>query len=278
MGAIVDIVQEHYLTILIGLVVVLFLSSKSTKKASNEPPMVPYSIPFLGNAIPYGIDPVQFLKDCQKKYGDCFTFLMMGRKMTFCLNPDGNHFLFNVPLANASAEGAYAKLTVPVFGSEVVYDVENAVFMEQKKFVKDAFTVQAFKKYVGLIREETIQFFNELPSNQSVIFDHMSELTIRTASSCLMGKEIRSQLHSNVAQLYHDLDAGLAPINVFFRWLPLPKYFARDRANRIMTETFRKIIDRRRANNDHENNDVLQALMTATYKDGSKVHFVHVDV
>ena len=75
------------------------------------------------------------------EFGDCFTFIMMGRKMTFCLNPDGNAFVFNVPLAHASAEGliliiiigAYNKLTVPVFGTEVVYDVENAVFMEQKK-------------------------------------------------------------------------------------------------------------------------------------------------
>jgi cytochrome P450 len=58
---------------------------------------------------------------------------MLGRKMTFCLGPDGNHFVFNIPLKDASAEGAYDKLTVPVFGKEVVYDVPNPVFMEQKK-------------------------------------------------------------------------------------------------------------------------------------------------
>lgn len=69
-----------------------------------------------------------------KQYGDCFTFVMMGRKMTFCLGPEGNHFLFNVPIAHASAEAAYEKLTVPVFGKEVVYDVPNPVFMEQKKY------------------------------------------------------------------------------------------------------------------------------------------------
>lgn len=99
----------------------------------------------------------------------------------------------------------------------------------------------------------------------------MSELTIRTASCCLMGKEIRSQLHSNVAKLYHDLDSGLAPINVFFKWLPLPAFFARDKANASLTETFKGIIKQRRMNKDSENEDVLQTLMTSTYKDGSKV-------
>ena len=54
------------------------------------------------------------------------------------------------------------------------------------------------------------------------MFKDMSELTIRTASRCLLGKEVRSKLHSGVADLYHDLDGGFAPINVFFRWLPLP--------------------------------------------------------
>jgi cytochrome P450 len=88
-----------------------------------------------------------------------------------------------------------------------------------------------------------------------------------------MGKEIREQLHSNVAKLYADLDAGFAPINVFFRWLPLPSYFNRDRANRIMTETFMNIIKERRAKNNANNNDVLQGLMNAKYKDGRDVLF-----
>ena len=58
---------------------------------------------------------------------------MLGRRMTFCLGPDGNHFVFNVKLDHATAEGAYDKLTVPVIGRGVVFDIPNAKFMEQKK-------------------------------------------------------------------------------------------------------------------------------------------------
>ncbi|KAJ3255882.1 Lanosterol 14-alpha-demethylase [Boothiomyces macroporosus] len=264
---------DHTTLILLAIAVIgastLLFKTKAT--SANEPPMVPYTIPLLGSAIPYGIDPIKFLQDCRAKYGDCFTFMMMGRKMTFCLGPDGNHFVFNVPIANASAEGAYRTLTVPVFGTEVVYDVHNSVFMEQKKFVKDTFTSDAFKKYVPLIWEESVEFFNTFPKKgTALIFKEMSELTIRTAAACLMGKEIRSQLHSNVAQLYHDLDRGLAPINVFFRWLPLPTYFARDRAHNLMTETFKKIIAERRKNNI-EYTDVLSTLMKSEYKNGTKM-------
>ncbi|KND04343.1 uncharacterized protein SPPG_00074 [Spizellomyces punctatus DAOM BR117] len=262
-----------------GLFVFMFVlllvnrQSDGVAAKKNLPPAVPHTVPLLGNAVPYGMAPVEFLQDCMKKYGDCFTFIMMGRKMTFCLGPDGNHFVFNVKLANAIAEGAYDKLTVPVFGTEVVYDVQNAVFMEQKKFVKDALTTTAFKSYVPILTQEATDFFREWADEGSRfdLFPQMSELTIRTASHCLMGKEIREQLHSNVAKLYHDLDQGFQPINVFFKWLPLPAYFARDKAHKIMTDTFLKILENRRAKSDFDNKDVLQSLMDSEYRDGSKM-------
>ncbi|KAJ3191404.1 Lanosterol 14-alpha-demethylase, partial [Entophlyctis luteolus] len=99
----------------------------------------------------------------------------------------------------------------------------------------------------------------------------MSELIIRTAAHCLMGKEIRDGFRVGyVTKLYHDLNAGFAPINVFFRWLPLPEYIARDRANHEMTEWFKSIIKKRIAENDTDTLDILNALMRAEYKDGSK--------
>ncbi|KAL2918175.1 Lanosterol 14-alpha-demethylase [Polyrhizophydium stewartii] len=261
---------------LVGLavaVLVLLAAMRSSKKAknANEPPVVPYSLPIIGSALEYGKDPVNFLLANQAKYGECFTLILGGQKATFFLGPDGNHFLFNVPLANASAEGVYRTLTVPVFGAEVVYDVENAVFMEQKKFVKDALNTTAFRSYVPMIWEETVNFLKEWKENPGTlnIFEEMSELTIRTAARCLLGKEVRSQLHSNVAKLYHDLDAGLAPINLVFRWLPLPAYINRDRAHKIMTDLFTRILRERRANNDTNNQDLMQTLMNSRYRDGS---------
>lgn len=41
-----------------------------------------------------------------------------------------------------------------VFGTEVVYDVPNAILMEQKKFVKFGLTTENFRRYVGIIKGE----------------------------------------------------------------------------------------------------------------------------
>lgn len=162
-----------------------------------------------------------------------------------------------------------------MFPIHFLWSRKSIIYLLKFRFVKDALTTSAFRSYVPQIIQESNNFFSEWKFNTGKVnvFHELSELTIRTASRCLMGKEIRDQLHSNVAKLYADLDAGFAPINVFFRWLPLPSYFNRDKANRIMTETFLNIIKDRREKNNLNNDDVLQALMNAKYKDGRDVNF-----
>lgn len=57
------------------------------------------------------------------------------------------------------------------------------------------------------------------------VFEALSELIILTASHCLHGKEIRSQLNEKVAQLYADLDGGFSHAAWLLPgWLPLPSF------------------------------------------------------
>lgn len=108
MGFVADLLANNQTTVLLtGLVLIIAVIYSLKAPSQNQPPMVKYSIPFLGSAVPYGIDPIKFLQDCAAVHGDCFTFMMMGRRMTFCLNPEGNNFVFNIPLATASAEGMF---------------------------------------------------------------------------------------------------------------------------------------------------------------------------
>ena len=99
----------------------------------------------------------------------------------------------------------------------------------------------------------------------------MAELTIMTASRCLMGKEIREQLSETVADLYCDLDKGFTPLNFLFPYLPLPSYWNRDRAHIQMRNLFLDVMKTRRANDNMENSDMLQALMDSEYRDGRKM-------
>ena len=120
---------------LLTVAVVLNVLQQLLLKSPNEPPIVFHWFPFLGSTIIYGIHPYEFFFKCRAKYGDTFTFILLGKKMTVCLGPKGSDFVLNSKLKDVCAEDVYSPLTTPVFGADVVYDCPNAKLMEQKKVV-----------------------------------------------------------------------------------------------------------------------------------------------
>lgn len=86
------------------------------------------------------------------QYGEVFSFILLGRKMTVALGPKGNNLSLGGKVSQVSAEDAYTvscstrnritqahsglqHLTTPVFGKGVVFDCPNEMLMQQKKFV-----------------------------------------------------------------------------------------------------------------------------------------------
>ncbi|KAI9839661.1 MAG: Sterol 14-alpha demethylase [Sarea resinae] len=220
------------------------------------------------------MDPYKFFFDCQKKYGDIFTFVLLGKKTTVYLGTKGNDFILNGKLREVNAEEIYGPLTTPVFGKGVVYDVPNAKLMEQKKFVKYGLTTEALRSYVPLIVDEVNNYIKRSaafkgPRGIVDIPAAMAEITIFTASRALQGKEVRDKLDGSFADLYHDLDMGFRPINFMLPWAPLPQNRKRDIAQRKMAGVYLDIINSRRQGKQDESHDMIWNLMGCSYKDGT---------
>ncbi|KAK2096328.1 hypothetical protein P7K49_025362 [Saguinus oedipus] len=195
---------------------------------AKSPPYIFSPIPFLGHAIAFGKSPIEFLENAYEKYGPVFSFTMVGKTFTYLLGSDAAALLFNSKNEDLNAEDVYSRLTTPVFGKGVAYDVPNPVD----------------------------------------VFEALSELIILTASHCLHGKEIRGQLNEKVAQLYADLDGGFSHAAWLLPgWLPLPSFRRRDRAHRKIKNIFYKVIQKRRQS-EEKIDDILQTLLDSTYKDG----------
>ncbi|CAO2648975.1 Nn.00g099240.m01.CDS01 [Neocucurbitaria sp. VM-36] len=260
------------------LAIVLNVLKQLLPRKSNEPPLVFHWIPVIGNTVTYGMDPYAFFFANQKKYGNVFTFILLGRKMTVCLDTTGNNFILNGKIKDVNAEEIYAPLTTPVFGKDVVYDCPNSKLMEQKKFVKFGLTQEALRSYVTLITQEVEDFVKRHKSfkGQKGTFDVtkvMAELTIYTASRSLQGQEIRNSFDSRFAELYHDLDMGFSPVNFMLSWAPLPHNRARDNARETMIKLYSELVRKRRsgeARKDGEH-DMIWHLMECKYKDGTEV-------
>ncbi|KAF8071865.1 lanosterol 14-alpha-demethylase [Lyophyllum atratum] len=249
-------------------------------RKATDPPVIFHWLPVVGSAVSYGNDPMSFLFACREKYGDVFTFILLGRKVTVALGPKGNNFILGGKSTVLNAEDAYTHLTTPVFGKDVVYDVPNDVFMEQKRFVKVGLSSENFRTYVGMIEEEVEDFMARDPSfsvfqandiNEWGTFDVqkvLQEITILTASRTLQGKEVRENLNKSFSGLYNDLDGGFTPLNFMFPNLPLPSYRRRDKAQAKMSQFYVDIVKKRRADGNHNEPDMIEALMQQTYRNG----------
>ncbi|CAG8433729.1 10424_t:CDS:2 [Diversispora eburnea] len=273
----VDTILLICFSLIVALIILLLYALKIIlyiRPKPNEPPIIPYWIPLIGSAITMGIDPIKFYRENQKKHGNYFTYILLGRRMVTCLGSEGNNFVFNAKLADASAEDAYRSLTVPVFGEGVVYDVENSVLMEQKKFVKSGLSVKNLHAYVPMIQMETDDYLTRWNKKSSVVDIHnaMAELIIMTASRCLLGEEVRSKLDETFAQIFHDLDGGFKPINFLFDNLPIPSNKLRDEAHVKMRKFFMSIMQARREAGITDRTDVMEYLTTQChYRNGRKL-------
>jgi sterol 14-demethylase len=87
-------------------------------------------IPIVGSAVGYGTDPLGFFFKCREKvsrvtkmfcivlmrvlfqYGDVFTFILFGRRVTVALGPKGNNFILGGKSIVFNAEDAYTVSTV----------------------------------------------------------------------------------------------------------------------------------------------------------------------
>lgn len=261
----------------IALSVVVNVLRQLLFKSPHEPPLVFHWFPFVGSTISYGMDPYTFFKSSRDKYGDIFTFVLLGKKTTVYLGTKGNDFILNGKLRDVCAEEVYSPLTTPVFGHDVVYDCPNSKLMEQKKFVKFGLTSEALRSYVTLITNEVNDFVKTSPAFQDPkgVFDVskiIAEITIYTASRSLQGKEVRDRFNSTFAEMYHDLDMGFAPINFMLPWAPLPHNRKRDAAQRKLTETYIDIIRKRREEGGKKDSeDMVWNLMSCTYKNGTPI-------
>ena len=53
----------------------------------DEPPVVWSALPFLGSAVSFGADTHAFLHAARAQYGDAFTVVIAGQRMTFIADP-----------------------------------------------------------------------------------------------------------------------------------------------------------------------------------------------
>ncbi|KAH7105856.1 cytochrome P450 [Auriculariales sp. MPI-PUGE-AT-0066] len=271
---------------LFGTAVILNIASQCLLPRDPKlPPEIWNWIPFVGSAIEYGMDPIGFVQRYRSQYGDCFTFVMFGRRVTVCAGVKGTNMVLSGSLASLSAEDAYKHLTTPLFGKGVVYDCPNTDLVQQKRFLRSGLTHSNFAAYVGQMEDEVSSLLTNDPSFVAFRSQDPSQwgefhsvegaelITTLTSLRTLHGSDIRNGIDADFTRRYLDLAHGFCAINFICPGLPLPLNFRRDRAQKELSDYYVNIIRSRQSTEptDKHSSDMIASLIGQRYKDGREL-------
>jgi len=223
--------------------------------------------PLLGHLPSFLKDPVSLLTRGWNDEGDLFRFKIGLSNFALFTGPEAHDFYFRAAQDELSAKACY-QFTVPIFGKGVAYDVAPEVMAEQLGFLFPALRESSMRKYAKIMNQEACLYADSLDEEGQIDLPSvLNEITVRIASHSLIGKEVRHEASSEFAAAYHELQNGINVLGFFFPNVPIAAHRSRDRARQQITEIFSRIMDRRRREGSSEQ-DFMQTLMEARYKDG----------
>ncbi len=223
--------------------------------------------PLLGHLPGFLKDPVSLLTRGWNDEGDLFRFKIGLSNFALFTGPEAHDFYFRAAQDELSAKACY-QFTVPIFGKGVAYDVAPEVMAEQLGFLFPALRESSMRKYAKIMNQEACLYADSLDEEGQIDLPSvLNEITVRIASHSLIGKEVRHEASSEFAAAYHELQNGINVLGFFFPNVPIAAHRSRDRARQQITEIFSRIMDRRRREGSSEQ-DFMQTLMEARYKDG----------
>ncbi|KAK9831328.1 hypothetical protein WJX81_002868 [Elliptochloris bilobata] len=246
------------------LLAVAALRVISNQLNAKAPPVFE-GVPFLGGILKFVQGPMKLMAEGYARHGEVFTVPVLHKNITFLLGPCVSAHFFKANDEEMSQKEVY-EFNVPTFGKGVVFDVDHKVRAEQFRFFAEALKTAKLKLYVPHFVSEAEAYFAKWGDAGEVdLSKAFAELIILTASRTLMGREVRENMFTQVAELFHDLDAGMLPVSVLFPYLPIPQHRRRDRAREELSRIFSKVIRARRASGARED-DILQCFIDSRYE------------
>ncbi|MCY4155638.1 MAG: cytochrome P450 [Gammaproteobacteria bacterium] len=235
---------------------------------SNVPaPRLSGNWPLLGHLPEFYRDPVAMLGRAQREHGALTRFRLGPREFVLFAGPEAHDSYFRAPEEQLDPRVVY-QFTVPIFGRGVAYDVAPELMSEQIGFLSPSLREGAMRNYVDIMFDETRALADSLGTAGVIDLPHaLNELTVKIASRCLLGEEVRAQVDSGFAEAYHELQGGINVLGFFFPRAPIPAHRRRDQARREIADIFERIMAARRRSGAAPE-DFMQALMQARYKNG----------
>ena len=189
-----------------------------------------------------------------------------GNRVVLFTGPQAQEAFFRGAEEQLDQAAAYPFMT-PVFGKGVVFDGTPE---QRKQAMKNQSLRDKFMRgHAEVVAFETRRMMETLgDEGEFDLLDFFSELTLYTSSACLIGKQFRDELNSEYFRVFYDLEKGTDAIAYVNPHLPLPVFWARDRARRQLVLMLTAVFEGRRSLPPEER-ELFDILLTIRNEDGS---------
>ncbi|XP_021014667.1 25-hydroxycholesterol 7-alpha-hydroxylase isoform X1 [Mus caroli] len=183
----------------------LFLLTRRTRRP-REPPLIKGWLPYLGMALKFFKDPLTFLKTLQRQHGDTFTVFLVGKYITFVLNPFQYQYVTKNP-KQLSFEKFSRRLSAKAFSvkkllsdDDLNEDIHRAYLLLQGKPL-DALLETMIQEVKEIFES---QLLKNTDWNTERIFAFCSSLVFEITFATLYGKILAGNKKQIISELRDD--------------------------------------------------------------------------
>ena len=245
------------------------MSTKSEKyQGGSESPKMSGGLPYFGHMFQFALNPYHFTQKVADKMGEIASFVLLGQRIVLLTGDEASALFYRSSDEQLDQSAAY-KLMTPIFGEGLVFDAPLHIKDQQLKMIMPSLRMEAMKGHsqkIVLEVEDSISHWGQ--TGQVELVEFMKQLTINTASHCLLGKEFRYELTDEFSDIYHDLEKGVNPLAYHFPNLPIPSFKKRDKARARLQELVGEIVEKRKSQTEKPD-DMFQSFIDAAYEDGT---------
>jgi cytochrome P450 len=232
-------------------------------------PPGPRRLPYLGNLLSLRQDPLGFLTQMQRTYGNMATIYFGKNPAVLLFQPEHVRYVLVEHPRDFSNRGVLAgnnSNNGNGFANEGLLTIDGEQHRQQRRAVQPAFHKKQVDGYAAIMQQYTQELLNTWHAGDSIDMSRaMQELTLRIVSKCLFSIDLSSQLGplSNAFDGVIGSSTSMAEdlLNIHID-NPVTGYGKRMAAARQLNMLIYTLIAQRRENKG-EYNDVLSMLMSA---------------
>lgn len=239
-----------------------------TTTTSGQPPG-PAGIPLLGSLLQARRDPLRFVRDLTREYGD-IAYFRIGIYTGYLLNhPDFFQHVLVSNHRNYNKENYNYKMLKPVLGEGLI-TADGDHWLHQRRLIQPVFHRKRIARFDSTIlnaTEEMLDRWEVMATRRKPIpvAAEMMNLTLRVVTESLFSTDIRSSAEA-VRKAFNTLNRDISDRfkNVFVppRWLPIPRNRSFKKALGQLNRLVYQIIEQRRRE-PAPRDDLLDMLLEA---------------